>query len=227
MFFHGSFTNIVVGVIVVSTLKVRFLGQSGFHLTVNGSGLLIDPGDKSSGDVEGELVYCTHEHMDHTGGIATFMERNPEAILVANHQVAEMFKQYSNRTIIVENGGLYSHGPWDLRFIKGEHGVFKGCINLGVIIRTSDYSFGHCGDTVTFKGFYNADLKALAIPIAGVMTASPSRALTEIEKFDKPLPAIIPMHWVIRNPQTFCRKLTKKMPGTRCIIPKKGEIVPL
>ena len=67
-----------------SDLKVRFLGQSGFQLTKGRSTILIDPADRRSGDVDGDLVYCTHGHPDHTGGIPTFMERNPEATLLAN-----------------------------------------------------------------------------------------------------------------------------------------------
>jgi L-ascorbate metabolism protein UlaG (beta-lactamase superfamily) len=194
---------------------------------MNGSGVLIDPGDRGSGDLDGELVYCTHEHPDHTGGISTFMDRNPEAVLVTNQQVAEHFKQYSDRIVVVQGGGSYSHGVWGLEFIEGEHGLFKSSVNLGVIIRTGDHSFGHCGDTVTFKGFYHAGLQTLAIPITGVVTASPSRALSELEKFDSPLPTIVLMHWVIRNPRAFCRKLTEKFPETRCIIPERGKLVPI
>jgi L-ascorbate metabolism protein UlaG (beta-lactamase superfamily) len=47
------------------------MGQSGFQLSKGNSTILIDPFDKKSGDVNGEVVYCTHKHLDHVGGIAS------------------------------------------------------------------------------------------------------------------------------------------------------------
>lgn len=210
----------------MSDFKVRFLGWSGFLLTKDGSGILIDPYDKQSGDVDGDLVYCTHNHPDHVGGIATFMNRNPEAVLVANGQVADAFKQFSNRTAIARDGESISHGDWELQIIEAKHG-FLNDINLGVIVRNGPDSFGHCGDAVTFEGFKSTQLDTLAIPITGLFTASPNRAISELKKFDQPLPTIVVMHWVFRNPSSFCRRLKAELPGATCIVPKKAELLPL
>ena len=73
----------------MSDLQVKFLGMSGFQLTKGGSSILIDPPNRKAGDVDGELIYCTHRHSDHTGGISSFMERNSDAILLTNEQVAK------------------------------------------------------------------------------------------------------------------------------------------
>jgi L-ascorbate metabolism protein UlaG (beta-lactamase superfamily) len=155
----------------VSDLKVRYIGQSGFQLTKGDSTILIDPADKNAGDVKGDLVYCTHRHYDHTGGVPSFMERNPEAILLTNKQVSQKFKQFKDRTVLAQDGESYHHGSWDFQFIESKHGLIKNELNLGVIVRNGDDSFGHCGDTVTFEGFSSSRLDTIAIPIVGMLTA--------------------------------------------------------
>jgi L-ascorbate metabolism protein UlaG (beta-lactamase superfamily) len=210
----------------MSDFKVRYIGQSGFHLTKGNSTILIDPADKKAGDIEGDLVYCTHRHYDHTGGIPSFMERNPEAILLTNEQVSKQFRQYADRTVLAQDGESYHHGLWEFQFIESKHGLIND-LNLGVIVRNGDDSFGHCGDTISFEGFSSSQLETLAVPISGIVTASPSGAISELRKFEQPLPTIVVMHWVIRNPNSFCERLSKEFPDVRCIVPEKGEILPL
>ena len=210
----------------VSDLKVRFLGQSGFQLTKGNSTILIDPADKKAGDIEGDLVYCTHRHGDHTGGISCFMERNPEAILLTNEQVSQQFRQFADRTTLAIDGESHHHGSWEFLFIESRHGLIND-LNLGVIVRNGDDSFGHCGDTVIFEGFSSTQIDTIAIPIAGILTASPSGAISELRKFKQSLPTIVVMHWVFRNPNSFCKRLSKEFPDARCIVPEKGELLPL
>lgn len=210
----------------MSDFQVKFLGQSSFQLSKGGSSILIDPFNKKAGDIEGELVYCTHGHADHIGGISSFLERNSDAILLTNEQVTRQFKQFSDRIVVVNDGGLYQQGNWEFEFIESKHGFFKD-VNLGVIVRNGVDSFGHCGDTITFKGFYSIPVDTLAVPISGIVTVSPIGAISELKKFDQPLPTIVVMHWVFRNPSSFCRKLEIEIPGTQCIVPKVGEFLPL
>ena len=210
----------------MSDLQVRFLGQSGFQLTKGESSILIDPPNKKAGDMDGELVYCTHRHADHTGGISSFMERNPDAILLTNEQVAEKFKRFSDRKVIAHDGGSYKHDEWEFQFIECKHGLFND-LNLGVIVTNVDHTFGHCGDTITFEGFSSIQVDTLAIPVTGNVTVSPVGAISELKKFIQPLPTIVVMHWVFRNPESFCRKLSMEIPGTRCIVPEKGKLLPL
>ncbi len=210
----------------MSDLKVRYIGQSGFQLTKGNSTILIDPADKKAGDIEGDLVYCTHRHYDHTGGIPCFMERNPEAILLTNEQVSKQYREFADRTVLAQNGESYHHGSWEFLFIESKHGLIND-LNLGVIVRNGDDSFGHCGDTVIFEGFSSTQLDTLAIPISGIVTASPSGAISELRKFEQPLPTIVVIHWVIRNPNSFCERLSKEFPDARCIVPEIGELLPL
>jgi L-ascorbate metabolism protein UlaG (beta-lactamase superfamily) len=186
---------------------------------------LIDPSNKKSGDIDGDLVYCTHRHLDHIGGVPRFMERNQDAILLTNEQVARQFDQFFDRTVLASDGGSYQYGEWEFQFIKSKHGVFND-VNLGIVVRNGEDSFGHCGDTVAFNGFTSLLIDTLAIPIAGILTTSPSKAINELKKFNH-LPTIVVMHWVIRNPRNFCRKLSQEIPGIKCIIPEKGKLLSL
>lgn len=210
----------------MSGLDVRYLGWSGFQLMKDGSGVLIDPLDRRSGEVDGDAVYCTHNHPDHVGGIATFMDRNPGAVLIANQQVTERYRQYSDRAVVAENGASHRHGEWEFSFIEAKHG-FLNPFNLGVVIRNGGDSFGHCGDAVDFRGFASTQLDTLAVPITGMFTASPTRALSELKRFKQPLPTIVVMHWVFRDPHGFSDRLSTMFPGARCIVPVKGEPLPL
>jgi len=210
----------------LSDLKVRYLGWSGFQLSKGDSSVVIDPFDKKSGDLDGEVVYCTHGHPDHIGGVSTFLERNPNAILLTNEQVEGQFTRFSNRTIIAQDGGSFKYGDWEFQFIGAKHGFLRG-LNIGVIVRNGDETFAHVGDTITFEGFSSARIDLLAIPITGVVTTSPNQAIDELKKFEKPLPTIVVMHWVFRNPKSFCRSLLREFSDAKCIVPKKNELLPL
>lgn len=207
-------------------LQVRFLGVSGFQLSKGGSSILIDPFGKRAGDVDGDFVYCTHNHSDHTSGVPVFMERNPDAMLVTNHEVVKKFQKYEEKTFTANDGESYNHGDWTLEFIKGKHGIFDN-LNLMVVVRNEGESFGHCGDSVTLEGFYTKKVDVLAIPILGLLTTSPRSAIEEVEKFEAPLPVVVPMHWILRSPQEFCKKFSERLPQAKCIVPVQGEILPL
>jgi L-ascorbate metabolism protein UlaG (beta-lactamase superfamily) len=206
-----------------SGISIRFLGNSGFHISKGGSSILIDPPEKKSGDIDGGLVYCSHRHFDHTGGIAAFMERNPEAVLVTNKQVSKLFKQYEDRIITIYDGDTYQHNGFNFQFIKSKHG-FLNPLNIGVIIREDGFSFGHPGDTASFQGFYQYDLDWFAVPIIGLFTSSPSRALAELKKFNVLPGSVVVMHWWYRDPVSFCKKLSRELPEVRCIVPENGKL---
>jgi hypothetical protein len=142
--------------------------------------------------------------------------------------VAKNFlSKWEDRIIQVEPGEEIQHSVWTLRFIKGHHGLFSGVQNTGVIVQTSNLTFGHVGDSVDFRGFYQEKIDYLAIPICGLFAASPKIALKELGNFKQLLPTIITMHWLWRNPRGFCRRLSAIYPNSRCIVPKNGELVDL
>jgi L-ascorbate metabolism protein UlaG (beta-lactamase superfamily) len=207
--------------------KITFLGQSGFHLVMDSGSLVVDPKDKESGNRDGDILYCTHKHFDHTGGVDTFLERNADAIFVTNEQVAKTFSKWSERTIVVEPGETYSKGPWSFTFVECKHGVFRNISDVGVVVDSGEFLFGHPGDSKTLAGFSDFELDVLAVPISGAVSTSPKSAVTQIGQF-KTLPkTVVAMHWLLRKPRGFCEKVAKDLPGVRCLVPSEGELLNL
>jgi L-ascorbate metabolism protein UlaG (beta-lactamase superfamily) len=95
--------------------------------------------------------------------------------------------------------------------------------NLAVEIHFDDFTFAHCGDAVSFDDFPTSSVDVLAIPIGGAFAASPKKALEMIMNLPEPLPTIVPMHWLMKNPGSFCKKLQELRPDAKCIIPSDGD----
>lgn len=209
-------------VFTMNSVTVTYLGHSCFLLEYQKSKLLIDPRNKKiHGQIKGDIIYATHKHMDHTAGIDKFLRINaPSAVLIGNEQVTNKYSQFGDQTITIKDGESLKKGVWELSFVSGKHGFFRGVENIGIVVKTPSFIFGHLGDSVNFEGFSNLDLDMLAVPICSIFTASPKGAIKELKKFKKPLPTIIPMHWLIRNPKGFCRNLKKEIPQAECIVPK-------
>jgi L-ascorbate metabolism protein UlaG (beta-lactamase superfamily) len=206
-------------------MEITYLGQSGFALTSNGSLLLIDPSRREDGELAGSVLYCTHNHSDHTGGVGQFLRRNPQATMLCNSQVSSRFPEFKSQTEIIEPNTTSSQGPWELEFLQGEHGLRKGVTNLGVLVSDGQLVFGHPGDTVTLQPYYEKQIDILAVPIGGIFTASPTKILQELTRFKTYPKAVIPMHWLVRNPEKFCRRLSERFPEIECRVPVKGEVV--
>jgi len=209
----------------MKSLEITFLGQSCFSLQNGVSTLLIDPGKKKFGKVTGDVVVATHQHRDHINGVEIFLDHNPEAVFICNEQTAKRFKSWQDRIILAIPGEELVLEAWKFNFIKGRHGLFSWEQNTGVIVYSKDTSFGHAGDSVDFQGFAPDPPQVLALPIGGIFTASPKRALKELQSFSQPLPVIIPIHWLWRSPQKFCRKLRETFPDSQCVVPENGKPV--
>ena len=202
---------------------IKYLDTSGFLLKSKEHSLLIDPRSKKHGDVEGQYVYVTHRHPDHLGGVIPFLKRNPDAQLICNTQVAKKFPKYQDRIILAENGNGISVAPWSLRFVKAEHGLFRGEMNYGLIVELNNIRFGHAGDAKEYTGFANERLDYFAIPFIGLFTTSPKQAIQELKKFQIPLPTIIPMHGILRSFSQFKKLVESEIPDVQCQIMEKGE----
>jgi len=202
---------------------ITYLGQSGFLLEYENSKLIIDPANKKAGDRDGDIMYCTHKHVDHIGGVNEFLERNSSAILVCNEQTARKFSKWDDRVKVVNDGEVFTHEPWSFHFTQLRHGIFKGILNLAVVVIAGNFSFAHCGDAVEFHDFPKQSVNVLAVPISGGFTASPGKALKMVEGLEEPRPTIIPMHWLMRNPSGFCEKLRELILEIYCVVPIDGK----
>jgi len=209
--------------LITVTPRITYLGQSGLFIETSDSKLLIDPPNKKTANLDGDLVYSTHKHFDHTGGVKTFLTRNPDAILIGNEQVAGSFSQFGDRVKTVREGESFEFGIHSFYFTRLEHGILKSTYNLAVEIHVGDFIFAHCGDAVSFDEFPSSNVDILAIPIGGAFAASPKKALEMIVNLPEPIPMIVPMHWLMKNPESFCKKLHDIRPDVNCFVPSKGE----
>ncbi len=185
------------------------------------STLYIDPNNKNLRGKAGDIVYCTHEHPDHTSGIKSFLKSDPDTLLITHDVVAKKFSQFKDQTIIISPNEKLSKNIWAMYFLPEPHGLFSGVKNIGIIVTTPSLSFAHPGDAAKLHNFNKEEIDVLAVPIGGMFTMSPKNAIRELAKFVK-IPIIIPMHWLWRSPTRFCRQLKKKVPKAICIIPQNG-----
>ena len=203
---------------------ITYHGHSCFQIEYDNSTILIDPRKKSHSQIKGDIIYATHHHPDHIAGIDQFLKMNsPSAVLIGNKQVTKKYPDFKDQTTTIKDGETLKKGNWEFEFISGKHGFFRGVENVGIVVKTPSFTFGHLGDSVNFEGFKNLDLDMLAVPISSIFTTSPKGAIKELRKFKKPLPIIVPMHWLIRSPKRFCKKITQEFPETKCIVPIDGE----
>ena len=89
-----------------------------------------------------------------------------------------------------------------------------------VMSKNPNYTFT---DAKEYKMFAKEEIDVLGVPIIGIFTSSPSKAIKELKKFIKKPKAIIVMHWGWRNPKKFCKKFTKEFPDIKCVVPENGQ----
>ncbi len=201
---------------------ISYLGQSGFYIETSMGNVLIDPQNKKSVNRDGDVVYCTHRHMDHVGGVDAFLSLNPEAVLIGNEQVTQKISKWGERTITVKHGDSLEHKGCIFEITNLRHGIFSKELNSAVVLRVGEFSFAHCGDAVSLERFPSSPVDVLAIPISGAVNVSPKKALAIIVNLQDPLPTIVPMHWLMRNPKSFCKNLRNLKPNVNCIVPSDG-----
>lgn len=205
----------------MTTTKVTYIKQSGFMLQEGNSTLYIDPNQKNLLGKPGDMIYCTHNHPDHTTGIKSFLKSDPSTLLITHDAVAKKFNQFKNQIICISPNEELTERGWEMQFLQEPHGIFSKVKNIGIVVTTPTISFGHPGDAVRFQNFSNRQMDIFAVPIGGIFTASPKKVVKELESFTK-IPIIIPMHWLWRNPKGFCKQFHTIFPESICLVPQNG-----
>jgi L-ascorbate metabolism protein UlaG (beta-lactamase superfamily) len=98
-------TNTVAPTADPSGVKVTFVGNSGFLITVGDQKVLIDAlfeGFPRFNDVD--LILATHSHPDHFSAtlVRQYMQKNPKAIFISTKQAASQLTGFGDRIIVVD-----------------------------------------------------------------------------------------------------------------------------
>ncbi len=88
-----------------SGVRVTFVGNSGFLITVGDQKVLIDALFEGFPRFNGvDLILATHNHADHFSAelVRRYMQNNPEAIFMSTEQAARQLTDFGDRVIVVD-----------------------------------------------------------------------------------------------------------------------------
>lgn len=225
---------------VVWTAIVTWFGHAAFKVEMAGKTILIDPwldGNpaspvKVSSVGKADVVYVTHDHVDHLGE-AFEIRRRTGAAFVATFELGNYAKDNGVGKVFGLNiGGSVEIEGVRLHVVQAFHTASRG-VPTGVVLEGEGKRVYHAGDTGVFGDMrligelYPLDLAL--IPIGGHYTMDASEA-AEAVRLLKPK-AVIPMHYgtfpvLAQSAQEFVEKVGMKASGVRVVVLKPGESYP-
>lgn len=162
-------------------MKIQWLGQASFLLTLNGGKTIItDPFQEIGYPIPGiaaDIVTVSHQHRDHNG-----VENVP------------------GKPYIIRNEGVYSFEEIIITGIHSYHDKSKGeqrGRNIIFVIETEGIRVCHLGDLGHFLETEHIEkigkVDVLMVPVGGYYTISPDEAVKVVEEL-KPR-YVLPMHY--------------------------------
>jgi L-ascorbate metabolism protein UlaG (beta-lactamase superfamily) len=146
-------------------MKLTKYEHACFTVEKDGAVIVVDPGGLTTDLIAPENVVAivvTHNHGDHLDHdlLASIMDKNPEAIVVAPQDTVSQIEVFETRA--VTGGDSVSVGPFELAFFGEKHafiyGQAPGTDNVGVLINELVY---HPGDSFTIP---DVPVDTLALP---------------------------------------------------------------
>lgn len=197
------------------TIKVTWLGHSGFHLALGAHNILIDPflsgnplAPVSADEIAADFILLSHGHGDHSSDVPAIAKRTG-ATVVANFEIGSWL---SNKHGVENVHTLNTGGGVQLPFGRVEltiahhssslpDGSYGGQPNGILIFADEGKAIYHAGDTAVFLemqliGAHGIDLAIL--PIGDYFTMGLAGSIKAIELI-KPK-AVIPMHYNTFDP---------------------------
>ena len=173
-------------------MKLKFLGQNCFLMTINGVTILTDPfynyqKDKSGFDIQAQkidYILITHAHGDHIADVAEVLEFHPDVTIIGQPEICGYFKHTNN--IDINFGGSAKMENLKISMVPASHtssfpdGTYGG-EPCGYIFRMENKNVYLAGDTGVMADmglfpelFGNIDVSIL--PIGSHYTMCPRKA---------------------------------------------------
>lgn len=110
------------------SMKLRYLGHSGFELRTRDKKILIDPfitsNPLASGmhvdDLTADFILITHGHDDHVGDAVSIAERS-NALIVSNFEIVTWFEKKGIKGHGMNHGGKHTFDFGTLKFVQASH----------------------------------------------------------------------------------------------------------
>lgn len=219
-------------------MKVHFIAQSGFIIEYMNQRIAIDiwaknPVNPVSLDQVPKIdhVFVTHDHGDHDIKFGMEIAKRDNASFHSSYEITyHASKNGVTKWESANIGGPYKSGALEVVLTHAEHSSDTG-IAVGFIIKISDRTLYHMGDTAYFKGLdflgelYKPD--TLFIPIGSRYTMGPVEASYAVR--DVRPKWVIPMHYntaesIKQDPNVFLALCKEKCRNSQVIIFKPGEV---
>ena len=140
-------------------VKLTYLGQSSFHVKINGFNLIIDPmisinplaASIEISKLKAEYVLLSHGHGDHVAD-AEALARQNNAKIISNYEVVSWYEQKGISGHPMNLGGKYKFDFGTVKYVQAVHssmlpdGSYGGASG-GFVIWNEDKCFYFAGDT--------------------------------------------------------------------------------
>lgn len=224
-------------------MKLRYLGHSGFQVSVDGHEVVIDPfmsqnpaTSVRSEEVSPGHILLTHAHFDHYGDTPDIAGRTG-ATVVGVLEIANYVSQRGMQGHGMNIGGGFDFPFGRVRFTPAWHsssfpdGTYGG-MPTGIVLEMGGQRIYHAGDTALFGDMRLIGRKGLdvaIVPIGDFFTMGPDDAL-EAVKLLAPK-RVIPVHYntfdAIRQDAASFKERVESETDARCTPLEPGDALEL